>query len=353
MSTEQPADPQPGAQSAKRKAGRPRKWPQGPRRIPPIYEGRMSFQPGDAHPMNAQFEEARQLREAIGAQLAEVQALVVQLGELEDASVAVSREEAEIRAFVYEVYGDRKHRDHVYATLVLARRRRLFQRLRAAQACLEQARELLGADAALLPHLRQAVADAQASALWMHGPPPERPEAQESEVQASAVAIADPSPERPIEQASEDEAEEGEEPGDEQGGEDEVGPDQQERDPQAKDRHELLRTVGGGDDATRTREALAAFEERSRIIRNAITEGRGWFEWYYKPRPRIRTKEAKAYLARGEAVPEGVQEWEEDERPPWGPYLRFRMYEDGIQYQIGMGYIRRHDKQRPTEPPKL
>src|SRR5438045_1685490 len=83
---------QPEQPGGKRKRGRPPKWP-AERRIEPIYEGRMSFGPGDPHPMNKQVDEARRLRQEIIEQLAQVQQLVIELGELDDASEAITREE--------------------------------------------------------------------------------------------------------------------------------------------------------------------------------------------------------------------------------------------------------------------
>lgn len=320
----------------KKRPGRPRKWPEG-RRIPLVKEGRMSFQPGDKHPMDAQTDLARDLREAIKAELAELQGLMLKLAELDDTSEAISREEQAVTALLWEMYGTRKHRDHIVATFVAARRRRLLQRLQAARAALEQARQFLSADMDILPRLQQAIAEAEASELALHGPPP-------------------PMPERP---ATTDEAESTEREQEAQGVSLPEGDTQEEADEapvvlDQEDPHkELLRTVGGGDDAKATRAQLHDFEARVHLMRNAITDGRGWFEWYYVKRPKRYTPEAAAYLRREEPVPEDVQMYEEDDRTPWGPYLRFCMYEGGIQYRIGMGHIRGRKECHPSDPPKL
>src|SRR6266496_297057 len=164
--------PEPPGGAARR--GRPPKWAKE-RRIPPIYEGRMSFQPGDPHFMDKQIDEAQRVREEITEQLAQVQQLVIDLNNFDNPSAWISQEEAAIKALLWDFYGNRKHRDHIVATFILARRRRLLQRLQAAQAALEQARHFLVADMAALPRLQQTIADAQAAALALHGPPPPYP----------------------------------------------------------------------------------------------------------------------------------------------------------------------------------
>ena len=312
-------------QSAKGKPGRPRKW-KGDRRIDTVYEGRMSFQPGDKHPMDAQLEEARRLREAVTEQLAQVQGLVIELGQLEDAGEAISREEKAITSLLWNLYGNRKHRDHIIATFIAARRRRLLQRLQAAGAALEQAHAFLMADSTMLPLLQQTIAEAQAQTIALHGPPPPvpKPTAQQDEAEEDEAAAARPA----LDLAKAAEAQE-------------------------EKRRALVESAGGGDDAAATRAALAAFEERARLMRNAIAEGRGSFEWYYVPRPRRRTAEAAEYVARGEPIPPEVQEYEED-RQPWGPYLRYRWWEGEHRYSIGMGHIKRRDEgAEPDEPPSL
>jgi hypothetical protein len=301
-------DREQSTQPTKRKAGRPRKW-QGGRRIDPIYEGRMSFQPGDKHPMDAQLEQARMLGEAITEQLAQVQGLVIELAQFEDAGEAISREEQAIKALLWKLYGNRKHRDHILATFIAARRRRLLQRLQAAGAALEQVRQFLTADSVMLPLLQKTLAEAEAHTIALHGPPPPVPGAEGTDTQ--------------------DQAEE-------------------------EDEHRaLLHIAGGGDDAATTRAALQAFEARARVMRNAIAEGRGSFEWYYIPKPRKRTPEAAEQLARGEPIPPEVQEYEDGDPGAWGPYLRYRWWEGAERYSIGMGHIRRRDLQRPDEPPEL
>ncbi len=301
--------------------GRPRKWT-GDRRIGKVYEGRMSFKPGDPHPMDTQIEEARSLREAIVAQIAVLQGLVVELEQLDDPGVAISREEQGIKTLLWMLYGSRKHREHIIATFIAARRRRLLQRLQAAEAALVQAHSFLTADSTLLPLLQTMIAEAQAQAIALHGPPPAPPEAAQA-----------------------DEEQEGEQT-------ESAVPTRQEEEDQEK-RRALVQSAGGGDDAAATRAALADFEARVRVMRNGIAEGRGSFEWYYIPRPKQRTPEAAEYVARDEPIPPGVQEYKEEIRPPWGPYLRYRWWEGAHRYSIGMGHIKGGDPGRPDEPPAL
>lgn len=321
----------------KRKRGRPPKWPRE-RRIDPIFEGRMSFKPGDPHPMDAQLEEAQRLREAITEQLAQVQGLVIELVELEDAGAAISREEQAITALLWKLYGNRKHRDHLVATFVAARRRRLLQRLQAAGAALEQAQAFLTADSTMLPLLQRTIAEAEAHAIALHSPPPPVPEPEEAGTEQNQADEEENSSDLGPTASTQPDQGEAEEKADER---------------QNEQRRTLLHTAGGGDDAVATRAALAAFEERARLMRNAIAEGRGSFEWYYVKRPRQYTPEAKEYVKREEPIPSDVQVYEEEDQPPWGPYLRYRWWEGKERYSIGLGHIKRRDPQRSDEPPRL
>jgi hypothetical protein len=167
-----------------------------------------------------------------------------------------------------------------------------------------------------------------------HGPPPPAPEPEETNAEPDQ---------------SDDEEEDNQEPG---ASVPASQAQEEEADVHQDERRALLHTTGGGDDAVATRTALAAFEERARVMRNAIPEGRGSFEWYFVKQPRRRTAEAAEYLARDEPIPPDVQEYEEG-RQPWGPYLRYRWWEGAERYSIGMGHIRRRDPQRPDEPPVL
>ncbi len=286
-------------QPRKRGRGRPRIWPQE-RRIEPVVEGRMSFQPGNEHQMDIQFKEARRLREDIEVELAGLEALMVELSHLDDPGEAIRREEKEITQFLWTLYGRRKHREHMLATFLVARRRRQLQRLRAASAALAQARDFLQVDVSMLPRLQQAIVEAEARYFMqqdaLHSPPPPYPEESEEE-EASAVGT----------DALDVEA--------------------------RKRRENLLKTAGGGDDAERTRGALADLEERTRTMRSAITMGTGRFEWYYVPIPKVNPED------------------EEEEQRYWGPYLRFVWNEGKIRYQLGMGHIKRFDLMEEDEPP--
>lgn len=289
-------------QPVKRGRGRPRIWPEE-RRIEMVKEGRMSFQPGDPHQMDEQFKEARMLRESLVAELANIRALLVELSELDDPNTAINREEEEITHLLWALYGRRKHREHMLATFLVARRRRKLQRLQAASAALAQARDFLTADAGMLPKLQQTIADAQAQQLALHGPPPPRPEdeAESGESEEDVVPVG-PTAES-------------------------VEAEEQER------RVTLLQTTGGSDDAKSTHAALSDFEARTRTMRSAIVQGSGRFEWFYIPFPKKASSE------------------EDEEQGYWGPYLRFIWNEGKIRYQLGMGHIKRFDLTQNDKPP--
>jgi len=310
----------------------------------------MSFQPGDPHFMDKQIDEAQRVREEITEQLAQVQQLVIDLNNFDNPSAWISQEEAAIKALLWDFYGNRKHRDHIVATFILARRRRLLQRLQAAQAALEQARDFLVADMATLPRLQQTIADAQAAALALHGPPPPYP-----------AGAQEPEEEEDQDQADDEDESEAED----QDNQAATAPSgQAPAEAEAADEHQaarraLLHTTGGGDDAQETRAQLAAFEQRARAMRSAIASGRGWFEWFFIPRKGRRyTEEARAYLKRDEPIPPDVQVYEEEDTQPYGPYLRYRWYEGGgrkkpIKYSLGMGLIKWGNPRRRDEPPTL
>ncbi len=287
---------QPEEQPVKRGRGRPRIWPKE-RRIEIVKDGRMSFQPGTEHQMDVQFKEARQLREAIATELANVQALMVELSELDDPGAAIRREEEEVTNLLWALYGRRKHREHVVATFLVTRRRRQLQRLRAASAALAQARDFLTADASMLPRLQQTIAQAQH--LTLHSPPPPRPAEEDAEGEEETPVVS---------------------PGD-------LDAKEQKR------RADLLKAAGGGDDAKNARDALSELEERTRTMRSAITQGNGRFEWYYMP------------------IPKDDPDDEEEEQRHWGPYLRFVWNEGKIRYQLGMGHIKRFDLTQNDKPP--
>jgi hypothetical protein len=118
-------------------------------------------------------------------------------------------------------------------------------------------------------------------------------------------------------------------------------------------RRGLLQVSSGSDDAQATRAALTAFDERMRVMRNALSEGRGSFEWYYVPRKKQPTPEASEYLLHGEPVPQNVQKYVKDDRPPYGPYLRFITWEGGVRIQMNLGRIKRYNPAWSNHPPAL
>jgi hypothetical protein len=124
---------------------RPRQ-PGSARRIPPSGEGRIRFRPGDEHPLDVQFDEARTALAQLDAQLDQFVHTLRDLAPLEDIATRFAAEDQALRHFLAEHYHDYLHVDHIEATFLLLRRRRILARLQAAQAALNLVQELLAPD---------------------------------------------------------------------------------------------------------------------------------------------------------------------------------------------------------------
>src|SRR6266536_1133730 len=278
----------------KRKRGRPGKTPEQrerekkERRIPLSYEGRMKFRPGDPHALDVEFREARNLRALIIEQINQLNGLLTDLVGQDDPGAAISAEENALKAFLWDVYKEHKHRDHIIASFLAMRRKRLYSRLQAAYMALEVAAELLTPDDIILKELRRV----------LYKEPAGKQAAQ-------------------VEQQ-------------EEGNGAETQQEQDDQPPKITDKH-----IYGN--APALRQQLATFDQRIKAIRSTISEGIGWFEEFYIQKWRTNP-EALTYIARGEPLPKDVPEVISY---LLGPYLKYRWRESGHGpiYTISMGRI--------------
>lgn len=134
-----------------KKRGRPEK-PKAERRIEPSGEGRLSFERGDYHTLDVQLGEARTIGKELTTAAAQLPELLAQLVEYQQAPMRLAEEDEDLATFLGEHYADRKHVDHIQATLMIFRRKRTLARVQAAEAALRLAQELLAPDP-LIPRL--------------------------------------------------------------------------------------------------------------------------------------------------------------------------------------------------------
>jgi hypothetical protein len=120
--------------------------PKPERRIQPSGRGRISFRPGKEHPLDVQIEEASRAKEQLDEQLTHFAEALHSLAPLEAISSRIAAEDQALRHFLAEHYSDYFHQDHLEATFLLLRRRRILARLQAAQAALNLVQELLAPD---------------------------------------------------------------------------------------------------------------------------------------------------------------------------------------------------------------
>lgn len=120
--------------------------PKTQRRIKTSSPGRIAFRPGKKHPLDVQFEEARQAKVELEEQLALFTGDLPALLGLQDLPARMQAEDEAIRSFLIERYGDYFHEEHIQATFLWLRRRRAIARVQAARAALSLAQELLAPD---------------------------------------------------------------------------------------------------------------------------------------------------------------------------------------------------------------
>jgi hypothetical protein len=126
--------------------------PKAGRRIPPSGQGRLRFQQGDVHALDVQLDEARNVKEQLDTTAARLPDLLATLEQFQQTPARLSEEDQALMTFLGEHYSDRKHVDHIRATLMIFRRKRALARLQAAESALRLALELLAPDP-LIPHL--------------------------------------------------------------------------------------------------------------------------------------------------------------------------------------------------------
>ena len=267
--------------------GRPQR-PTSERRIKTSYKGRLMFRPGDKHVLDDQIREARNYQLLLTEQISSLQALLAEVEPLGEPSAQMSQEENALKAFLWETYRDHKHRDHIVATFLALRRKRLLERMQAAQVALEVARDFLAPDHRILQEVQQAIEQARQS----------------------------------------------------QG----QGAQKQDEEPQPLAHQVTHRHIYG--DAERTRMQLAQFDELVKQMRSTITSGSGWFEEFYVTKQRISLA-ARGYMKEGKAIPEDVPFFED---VLYGPYLKYRWREEGSKraamYTVQLGRI--PDEERST-----
>ncbi len=290
--SEQP--PEPGAPTRRRR-GRPEKPAQAPR-IRESRKGRLKFRPGDPHVLDVQLREARNYRGLILEHLTQIQAELARLDELNNPIEQLSREDDALKRFLWGRYYEHKHRDHILATFLAIRRRRLYERLQAAAIALNLAESFLTPDNSLLQDLMQALAKDGHAAL-------------------SAVDV------------TEAEAEALEEANDEE-------PGAQPQEPGDLEKRQVTRHRIFGD-AAATRAQLAEFDQLARAMRDTIATGSGWLDEFYITKFRF-TAEAREYMKKGKPIPEDVELFEP---VVYGPYLKYRWREEKNEYTISMGLI--------------
>lgn len=141
---------------------RPKRHPQPnpDRRLKPSGKGRLKFLPGDAHVLDDQLDEARNYRRLLDEQTSQLEQLLAAFN-LSELREQINQEDEALKRYLWERYHDHKHRDHLLATFLIARRRRRLERMQAAEKALMLAREFLAPDDTLLQQLQQAIEKAQ------------------------------------------------------------------------------------------------------------------------------------------------------------------------------------------------
>lgn len=118
----------------------------GERRIPVSVEGRLAFVQGNEHAMDVQIGLAHDLARQIADQAAQISPALAELAQFSEIGERLAHEDAELTTYLQARYADRKHVDHIVATLRIFRQRRALARLAAAQEALRLASELLAPD---------------------------------------------------------------------------------------------------------------------------------------------------------------------------------------------------------------
>lgn len=120
--------------------------PKGERRIPKSGEGRLRFVQGAKHALDIQMNEAENLSQRLAEEAKSILPTLAGLADFQQIAKRLADEDQELTAFLTARYSDRKHLDHIVATLRIFRLRRGLARLAAAKEALRLAGELLAPD---------------------------------------------------------------------------------------------------------------------------------------------------------------------------------------------------------------
>src|SRR5713226_5477041 len=89
----------------------------GERRIPLSGEGRLKFQQGGAHALDAQIDEAQRILAELADQAAQIPAMLSELAGHQQIAERLADEDLEFSTWLHARYRERKHQDHIVATL--------------------------------------------------------------------------------------------------------------------------------------------------------------------------------------------------------------------------------------------
>jgi chromosome segregation ATPase len=228
-------------------------------------------------------QEATRRREELVAELADLNQRLGDLATIDDPSTQLSREEQALKRYVWAHYKDRKHRDHLMATLLAQHRQRRLQRFQAASAALALAADFLQPDEALLRDLQQANEEALARQKGEIFAPQELP----TERKEGRQSIT-------------------------------------------------LRRASGSDEAQTIRERLASFDALVKQMRSTISQAAGWVEMFMVRHVRLDMKAVMEYRKKHGRLPDEPILKETIH----GPYGKYRWREGRHQYTISLGPVR-------------
>lgn len=118
----------------------------GERRIPKSGKGRLSFERGGKHAMDVQETLANELADQLAEKAVQVQETLAELADHQQIAERLEKEDRALITYLQQRYLDRKHIDHLVATLRIFRLRRALARLEAAEEGMRLVNELLTPD---------------------------------------------------------------------------------------------------------------------------------------------------------------------------------------------------------------
>jgi hypothetical protein len=312
----------------------PRKQtPRGERKFDELQKGRVSWQPGEDHPMDKLADELVQMRQSIPDQLEQLRAtaqrteqrlrsiLEAMQDATDDPTALFTPTDQKASAIIFDRFRNRKHLDHLLMIFRLQRAGRTLGRLQAIQAALDLANGLLEEEEAF---------SAESLATW-------RTFLQDREENTSAATTEEPSPE-PMPQLSKEEL-------------------------RLQRIDEPLTPIIGS--VEQSRQLLRDFEARLPELRRQLASRQGWFEVFSVPKRRFKheviayARALNAYQKKKKPIPPSVEQAVHPEVrrliqarvetfPPElrdevynivnvGPYVKYRWMEDKQTYTISLG----------------